>query len=155
MSSSLHQHLITFGLTPRFLYQGTERLLPHRSEEVHVWAVQLLGGHPTALVSDRYRSTRNEYEAVRAKETSLTEQYMISFTERMNRLLALGGATADYGAWLDDRGVAFGVNTEADWGSQEFWKARFDTDVRCFKEFQKVICGADRAREFLSATASL
>lgn len=154
MKTSIHQQLITFGITPKFLYQGVERLSPRRAEEVHVWAVQVLGGHPTAVLTDRYRATRNEYEAIRDGETTVTEQYTVSFVSRMEDLLSLDGSFLGYETWLDVQGVSFGVTIEDSRENQEFWRGRFDNDMRCYKEFTEVICGADRAREFLSTTVS-
>jgi hypothetical protein len=148
---SIHQQLITFGLIPKFLYQGVERLSPARAEEVHVWAVQLTG--PTgAVLEDKYRATRNEYQAMRDGETTVTEQYMLDFIERLKAVERTG--TGDYERWLDLQGVGFGVTIEDTQANQEFWRARFVRDVRCFKGLALLLGSRDLVADFLSTTIS-
>ena len=149
MKQSIHQQLITFGLIPKFLYQGVERLSPARAEEVHVWAVQLTG--PTgAVLEDKYRATRNEYQEMRDGETTVTEQYMANFMERMERVEWAG---ADgYEQWLDLMGVSFGVTIEDTQAVQAFWKARFVNDIRCLKGFALLLGSRELVSDFLSTT---
>jgi hypothetical protein len=152
MAQSIHQQLILFGITPKFLYLGVERLSPSSQEEVHAWAVQVTGTN-RFIMKDRYRATVNEYQAMRDGETDVTEQYMLAFVERMENLLSHNGAPLGYEEWLDVQGVSFGVTIEDTQANQLFWRKRFDNDVRCLKDFQKAV-GYDRAQEFLLSTVS-
>ena len=150
MAQSIHQQLILFGITPKFLYLGVERLSPSSQEEVHAWAVQVTGTN-RFIMKDRYRATVNEYQAMRDRETDVTEQYMLAFVQRMERIIEVD--VVDYERWLDLMGVGFGVTIEDTQANQAYWRSRFDNDVRCFKDFQTAV-GYDRAREFLLTTVS-
>lgn len=155
MKQSIHQQLITFGLIPKFLELGVERLSPARAEEVHVWAVQVTG--PTgAVLEDRYRATRNEYQAMRDGETTITEQYMTNFIQRMEtaRWVVKWDSAHDYEHWLDLMGVGFGVTIEDTQANQAFWKARFDNDVRCFKGFTLLLGSRELVADFLDTSLS-
>lgn len=155
MKQSIHQQLITFGVTPKFLYQGVERLSPAQAEEVHRWAVQVAG--PTgAVLSDWYRATVNEYQSMRDGETTVTEQYMTNFIQRMQTVRGSVKPVGahDYEHWLDLMGVGFGVTIEDTHANQAFWKARFDNDVRCFKGFALVLGSRELVGDFLSTTLS-
>jgi hypothetical protein len=66
----------------------------------------------------------------------------------------MDGHLLDYEEWLDVQGVSFGVTIEDTRDNQEFWRGRFDHDVKCFKEFTWIVCGGDRAREFLTSVSS-
>jgi len=150
MAQSIHQQLILFGITPKFLYLGVERMSPASQEEVHSWAVQVTGAN-RFIMEDRYRATVNEYQAMRNYDTDVTEQYMLSFVNRMERIIEVD--SVDYERWLDLMGVGFGVTIEDTQANQLFWRKRFDNDVRCLKDFQKAV-GYDRAQEFLLSTVS-
>jgi hypothetical protein len=123
---------------------------PSSREEVHAWSVRV-SGIIGPVMEDRYRATVNEFEAMQRRETTVTEQYMLDFINRMEYVIEVD--SVDYERWLELRGVGFGVNVEDTQATQAFWRNRFDNDVRCFKGFQRAI-GADRAREFLLCTVS-
>ena len=146
---SIHQQLITFGLFLSFREEGVERLSPARAEEVRVWTVYLTG--PTgAVLTDRYRATLNEYQAMRNGETTVTEQYMKDLIHRLEAVERTG--SGNYEDWLTFKGVGFGVNVPDTQANQAFWKARFDNDVRCFKGFQLLLGSRELVADFFSTT---
>lgn len=151
MRQSIHQSMIQFGLTLQHDYLGARRLSPHRAEPVHSWSVQLVGAHPDAVLTDRYQASKNEYAAIQGLSTSVTEQYIIDMVQRMRDVEQ---SAADYEAWLDIKGVCFGVNTDDDSDTQAFWRSRYHRDVRVHQEFAEVMTGQDRASEFFSLIES-
>lgn len=150
MQQSIHQQLITFGVQAKFLYLGVERLSPARAEEVHAWGVSLTRGTGPSQVElkDRYRSTANEYQAIKAGETTVTEEYVTDLVERVEGVLENG--LLDYEEWLTLRGVCFGVTIEDTPANQGFWRDRFRHDVHCTRQLTRILGGNERLHEFLS-----
>lgn len=161
MRQSISQRLLEYGIEYKSMYTGTEQVSrghqiygSQRVEKLHVFAVSMsrkVGRTMVSEVKDRYRCTVNEFEAIKNQETSVTEQYVMTFTNRMENLLTpVGLGTRSYEEWLDVMGVQFGVTIQDTTENQEFWRGRYDHDVKCLQMFKMIAGSEDKAREFFA-----
>lgn len=153
MRQSIRQTMLMFGVSLQHEHSSIDqRPLGFSSMElVHVFSIQVVGAHPDAVMTDRYEATAGEYSAIQALETSVVDQYLIDF---VNRMETFEKASSDYEEWLDLMGVCFGVTVEDNSQVQAFWRRRFDRDSRVYGEFVQVMTSPERAREFFSLIES-
>lgn len=116
---------------------------------VHEWEVLVFSREGGDTMEDTYQLTSMEYRAFGSDTVKLTQAYFKSLATRMDRVRSLG-RKREFTAWCKLQG--FEPKTLASLQNTERWRAKFNTDCRCFHEFADVLGGYDRLDEFLDTT---